>query len=102
MTDFSLLIQHPTPELQQQALQSGEELGSRAEEQQHPSPNHHISVYLIILCTPGAGRLWKELLCYGVQKEAGRVLISRLTPGAALFGHRLLSDFWPYLWSRRS
>lgn len=103
MTNSSLLMQHPVPELQQQALQSDEEHGSREEEQQHPFPSHHISVYLIILlCTPSAGRLWREPLCYSMREEAGKVLISRLTPGAALFGHRLLSDFWPYLWSRCS
>lgn len=43
-----------------------------------------ISVYLIILrFTPGAGRLWQELFCYSMQKEAEKVLISRLAPGSA-------------------
>lgn len=42
-------------------------------------------MYLIILLsTPGAGRLWQELFCYSMQEEAEKVLISRLAPGAAI------------------
>lgn len=70
---------------QEQVLQNTTELRFRAEEHQHPPPGPNISVYLIILlCTPGAGRLWKEALCYGMQEEAEEVLISRLAPGTAV------------------
>lgn len=42
-------------------------------------------MYLIILLfTPGAGRLCQELFSYSVQEEAERVLISRHAPGAAI------------------
>lgn len=66
-------------------MQNITELRFGAEEHQHPPPGPNISMYLIILlCTPGAGRLWKEALCYGMQEEAEEVLISRLAPGTAV------------------
>lgn len=49
-----------------------------------PSDAKPCTYLMILLFTPGAGRLCQELFCSSVQEEAEKVLISRHAPGTAI------------------